>query len=402
MGISETLEFFFPVKINSGKKALAHTPYEIKGLNAKSPLVITTKTADKKKQIKNLIYAFKDSGINLGIYDKISDDSDIGTIEELAGIFKDNGFDSIISLGSKTISNIAKILNIAVSKNNGNLNNFKGYDKIDYPLKPMIIIAESPKTGDAVSNRAALGDMFFVSEYLFPDLVVIDPEIIKKEDTKTIIDTAMTTLACCLESFRKESSSNIANACAHTGISLVMDNIIPLINESLSLKNRYNIFDKKNINSHTALTNASVMGECIVSNSKNLLSLKLGTEAARHCNSSEGICMGIILPYVLEFLSIKKEINLSRLLLPLSGIDIFCRTPEYQRFDMAVAKIRDLQNEIFMISGAKVPRTLKEADMPQNSIDEIVKAVCSDHYNNYNEDECLFILKHAFEGKPLK
>ena len=266
----------------------------------------------------------------------------------------------------------------------------------------MILIADSPNTGAGVSNQALFGNMSFVSAHLFPDLVVIDPEIITKEDTKTIINTAMTTLSCCMESFREDSCSNLSNACAHTGISLVMENIISLVNESLCFKTSYNIFTKKTANKHIALANASVMGGCIASNSSNLLSLKLGAEAGKHCSSSSEVCMGIILPYVLEFLSVKKKINLSRLLLPVSDIDTFCRTPEYQRFDKAVVKIRDLQNELFMIPGVCVPRTLKEADMSENSIYEISKTVCSNQHNNYNEEDCAFILKHAFDGRPVK
>jgi len=52
MFFPDNYEFYCPVKINSGNRALEHLPVELDALNATKPLVITDKKIAKKGLIK--------------------------------------------------------------------------------------------------------------------------------------------------------------------------------------------------------------------------------------------------------------------------------------------------------------------------------------------------------------
>jgi len=54
MFFPDNYEFYCPVKINSGNRALEHLPVELDALNATKPLVITDKKIAKKGLIKRL------------------------------------------------------------------------------------------------------------------------------------------------------------------------------------------------------------------------------------------------------------------------------------------------------------------------------------------------------------
>ncbi len=108
--------------------------------------------------------------------------------------------------------------------------------------------------------------------------------------------------------------------------------------------------------------------------------------------------MGILIQYILEYKSNRKNINLEKLFLPLAGIDLYSSTPEGQRFDSAVGMIRFLQNELYNITSTRIPRTLEDVKIPREKFQEIAEKVADDEYD---VEKCLLLLEHAYEGKPV-
>ncbi len=106
MLLQENIEFMSPVKIGAGNKALEHLPIDLSMLNAKKPLVITTKEINASGLIKNIVNAFKTSGLVLGVYDAVNADSDINTVKILTEIYQEKGFDSIMAVGGDAVVNI--------------------------------------------------------------------------------------------------------------------------------------------------------------------------------------------------------------------------------------------------------------------------------------------------------
>jgi hypothetical protein len=88
MHLPEHYEFFCPVKINSGNRALEQTPFELDALNARKPLVIARKDDSERGLVDVIVDAFKDSGIAVGIFDGVPVAPDLKLIRELFNIYR--------------------------------------------------------------------------------------------------------------------------------------------------------------------------------------------------------------------------------------------------------------------------------------------------------------------------
>jgi len=53
MFFPDNYEFYCPVKINSGNRALEHLPVELDALNSRKPLILADKTIAKRIDKKN-------------------------------------------------------------------------------------------------------------------------------------------------------------------------------------------------------------------------------------------------------------------------------------------------------------------------------------------------------------
>ncbi len=400
MKLPEYYEFKCPAKTCSGLKAIEQLPNELSALNSIKPLIITNKNISEKELPEKITDAFKSFGLTLGIYDGVPEKPTVSTIKELTSIFNNGGFDAIIGLGNKHIIDTAKVLNIVVSNKPELINSFEGEDNIPSPLKPFVLISVSTGNGTEVTKEASLDGMQFSSHYLMPDIVVIDPRMLMKESPFDSINTAMAALTHSIEAYTVQPANPLTNTYAHSSINFIMEHLIKVVKNSMKERSKIKEYiNEFKIREHrVALTNGASMGGCAYSNAPKGIAHKLGVEISKYCDFPEGICMGIMIQYILEFKSNRKSINLEKLFLPLAGIDLYSSTPEGQRFDSAVGMIRFLQNELYNITSTKIPRTLEDAKIPREKFQEIAENVADDEYD---KEKCLLLLEHAYEGKPV-
>jgi alcohol dehydrogenase len=147
MYLPERYEFFCPVKINSGNRALEHVPFELDALNARKPLVVAGKDVGERGLVGVIIDAFKDSGLAIGVYDGVPSAPDLKLIRELFNIYRDRGHDALIAIGGGSAADTAKVLNIAVSGKPEDIEGCAGENLIKKPLKPLIIVPTTAGTG---------------------------------------------------------------------------------------------------------------------------------------------------------------------------------------------------------------------------------------------------------------
>ncbi len=397
--LPESFNFKCPSKTGSGFRALDQLPSDLLAINASHPLIITDKycSGKYKKTIEN---AFKCSEMTLGIYNGIKSNSGIETVSELAKIYNDNGFDSIIALGHGRIADIAKILNVVISGKPDDLKELAGVDKITSPLKPFVYIPVLNSDGREVTGDAYLDEeTSFSSNFLMPNIVCIDPRIITEESPYKVINSAFRALTIASESYT-EGDNPLSGAYEHIAIEFVMTNLKNVVENSYKEKKRFSKLnlDTTETKERICLVNASIMSGYIYSNKPQGISEKLGYAISKKCSVEPGIAMGIVLPYSLEYKANRKNYDLEKFMLPIAGLDIYCSTPAGQRFDSAIGQIRYLQNEFYSITSTEVPRTLEDAGLDESMLSEIAKEVACD---DYHEATCFFILEHAFYGKPV-
>ena len=148
-----------------------------------------------------------------------------------------------------------------------------------------------------------------------------------------------------------------------------------------------------------ALANASCLAGVAFSNSMVGLIHALGHGLGGACSVPHGVAMNIFLPYGLEYNMGKIKALVGELLLPLAGQDVYASTPDGEKAEKAVAVIREMQNDLHRL--VNLPRTLREAGVPGEKLEEIADKAIGDGALLYNPEgvdrgDALEIVKNAF------
>lgn len=389
MFLPDNYEFLCSVKTNSGNKALEHLPFELEALSARKPLIVTDKNVARQGLIRKMINAFKDSGMKIGIFDSIPDVPDMQIVAELSNIYRNGEHDAIVALGCGAIVNVAKVVNIAVSYNVKTLRDLAGDNMIAHPLGPFILILTLTGTGYETSKFAFIENLIFSSHFLMPDLVVIDSRTVKWESVQATVATAMVALAHAVEAYTGPGKNPMTDTYAYAAIQYVKDNLIPVLTKPRDTKGRL------------ALANAASMAGCAFSNMKPGLVHVLGEAISTMFHIASGICMGILLPYGLEYTIRKNDYHTDDLLFPLSDFDEYAVTADNLKAGKAVNIMYEMQQDLYKATGGKVPRTLEEANIPKYMVNDIAEKVFRDGPKEFDIDDYRIVLEHAWEGKPM-
>ena len=392
MYLPDRYEFFCPVKTSSGNKALEHLPFELDTLGSKSPFLITSKDVSNKGLVKKVINAFKDSGLSICIYDGTPKDPGFNDIKRLGELFNQSGCDAIIALGSKTLVDTAKVLNIFVSgDSNGDLNpdQISEDNCANTPFKPLIFLPTSPGNGYETTKYAFLEKKVFSSHFLMPNLVVMDPRMITNQDVQSIVSGAMVALTQSVEAFTGSLKNPITDSYSHASIKTIMGNILSVLAKVGHKPGRL------------ALVNAETMAGCAFSNSDPGMAHILGKESGKYCDLPPGILMGILLPYVLEHKMTENGDHTADLLLPLGGLDLFSVSEESIRAKKAISILYELSFNIYDLTKGKVPYTLKDCGITKKNLMDIAESTADQDGECMDIDGCLKVLEHAWDGTPM-
>ena len=113
-----------------------------------------------------------------------------------------------------------------------------------------------------------------------------------------------------------------------------------------------------------------------------------------------GVCMSLMLPYVLEYNLPRCKEAIGELLLPLAGAEFYSRTPVDQRPAETIIYIRAMRDELFEKTG--LPRTLSESGKVEESqLEDVARMSVDDGALLYNRvdasyEQVLALLKSAW------
>jgi len=112
---------------------------------------------------------------------------------------------------------------------------------------------------------------------------------------------------------------------------------------------------------------------------------------------SPGICMGIMLPFILEKKVNECSDDIGELLLPLAGFDAYAETANELRPGRAVDIVHDLIGNLSEASGGAVPQSLKDAGVPRQVLPEIARRGLDDA--DPDMEDSMSVLEGAWRGR---
>ncbi|HEX5660684.1 MAG TPA: iron-containing alcohol dehydrogenase [Polyangiales bacterium] len=346
-------EFFCPVKIVAGSLALEHMPYELGQRGSNKPLIVTDQGVRAAKLVDVVQAALTSGGVSAElVFDDIPQDSSTTAVTAIARFYRDNRCDSLIAIGGGSVIDTAKAVNILVSEGGDDLHRYAGTNVLKKPLKPLFVLPTTSGTGSEVTNVSVIKDaqsglkLAFVSGYILPDVAVLDPRMTLGLPPFFTAATAMDALTHATEAFTCLGKNPISDAYATAAIKKVANNVLQVLETPTDQERRLE------------LSVAATMAGIAFSNSMVGLVHALGHTIGAITHLPHGVCMSVLLPYVLEYNLPARADVIGELLIPLAGAETYAKIPAQDRGRAAIAKIRVLRDQLW--AKAKLPRTLSE------------------------------------------
>lgn len=388
-------EFFCPVKVIAGHKALEHIPFELSTQQASRPLVLTDKGVVAVGLLKHIENALSESGVTIAcVFDDVPPDSSMSTVRNAAAAYRANNCDAIIAVGGGSVIDTAKATNILVTEGGDDLHAFSGAHNLKRPLKPLYVVPTTAGTGSETTSVAVVSDtekgvkVPFTSYFLLPNAAILDPRMTLTLPPHITAMTAMDALTHAVEAFTCLAHNPISDAYAVGAIRKISENLLKVMDNPTDADGRLE------------LAQASTMAGIAFSNSMVGLVHSLGHSLGAVCHLPHGLCMSLFLPYVLEY---NKDVNgdrIGELLLPLAGADVYATTARADRAERAIAHIRMMRDELY--NRCKLPRTLQETGKVQESqLAQVAELTIDDGSIIFNpketdREEALAVLKRAW------
>ncbi len=405
MKIPDYYEFCSGVKIVTGHNALENIPELLCSMGSYRPMVITDKGVSKAGLLDIVTSAVSGDRIQIGtIEDEVPPDSELKVVNHLAEIYRKNKCDALIAVGGGSVMDTAKGVNILVSENSRDLMKFAGAGALKRRLKPLIAIPTTAGTGSEVTLVAVIADhdnnrkMLFTSNFLLPDIAIIDSRMTLTLPLHITAATAMDALTHAIEAYICLGKNPLSDAHAIEAIELISRNLMKVMD---------NPGDQ---NTRLSLANAATLAGIAFSNSMVGMVHTLGHSVGAVCGVPHGVCMAILLPYGLEYNLHKTEDLIAELLFPLAGADVYAFTPLKNRALKTIEWIRDINENLHKITGGAHARNLseiKDSDgnlmVKFNMLEKIAETALGDGSVFYNPEELdykdsLMVLNAAWSG----
>jgi len=371
-------EFLTYPKIVSGQCALENIPSELDGYDAHRPLLITGRRVAQQGLLSKFIRAFYDSTCTIGAaYDDVLDYAGISQAREVALLFHERNCDSVIALGNGPVVDLAKTVNVLVSEQNTTLRPNREGTLISGPLKPMILVPGGVFNGWEVSHTMTVDNRRVTSDFLYPDVVVLDSRIVTGASAEEMAQSAAMTLLQAVAALTSDQPNPMLDALAHPALELLSKHLVDAL-------------EAPHAKTHAlALANAAVMAGAAYANLQPTLAHLLAEALCALGGVSTGKLIPILLATAIADSSPRDELCLAA-----AGMEVFSKLAQDQRSrkgaEMILTHINHLKKRMF--------GTLQTSKLPYHVLPQAAKEVSIKSEGRYPEETCLALLTQTWEN----
>jgi len=385
-------QFFCPIKILSGAKAVSNIPYEMGLLGCRRAMIVTDKGVAGAGLTEIIKAAFADSDREIGvIFDETPPDSSNRVVNNLAKLFEKERCDCFIAVGGGSAIDTAKGANIVVSEKSDDLLKLQGAENIKADLKPLIAVPTTAGTGSEVTKAAVIYNeeanckMSFISDKLYPRIAVLDPSMTATMPPRITAMTGMDALTHAAEAYTCLQKNPVSDIFAKGAIELIQKYLVRATQNS------------KDEEARLGMANAALIAGVAFSNSMTGVCHSLAHATGGICHVPHGMANAIFLPWVLEYNSEKIPQCVAELSCFLGGKN--GKSEASKQAMITVTHVRELLACLNELSG--IPVRLKDAGVTEDNLPVIAKLTINDGSLIYNPrdvtyDDALSILKKAF------
>ena len=228
MGYSEDLNFIFrfPTKVIFGPGTAKEVGLEVEELKRTRALIVTDRDLVQTGLVKMVQKAL--GAKCAGIFSDVIPDTGLHIINAGAEYGRKLEANVLVSVGGGSVIDTAKGMAICLTKG-GRLEDYAGFNILNGPITPHIVIPTTAGTGSEVTYAAVIKDheqkrkLLFADNYLIPNVAILDPNMTIGLPKLMTAATGMDALSHCVEAIHSKQSEPIADALAFHGIRMIRE-----------------------------------------------------------------------------------------------------------------------------------------------------------------------------------
>ena len=389
-------EFYCPVKILCGRKALANLPHELAQRGVQRPMLVTDKGVQGAGLVKHVDQALADAGTTFAArFDEVPVDSSNRVVNRIARLFVEQGCDGLVAVGGGSVIDTAKGVNIVVSEGTDDLLKFQGVDRLTAEMRPLIIVPTTAGTGSEVTAAAVIFDeehgekIAPVSGKLYPAVAILDPVMTLTLPPRATAATGLDALTHAIEAMLGVQKNPVSDAFASAALRLLAANL------------ERAVADGTDVDARMGMANGALLAGAAFSNSMVGVVHALAHALGALCDVPHGVANGICLPWGMAY-NLKNVpqgaapvlAELAVLVGAASPVD-----PVEARAERAIAWVFDLLARLHDACG--LPTRLSQVGVREDDLPKIADLARNDGALTYNlaettREELLGLLRQAF------
>jgi alcohol dehydrogenase class IV len=205
---SERFTLLLPEKITFGAGSVGTTGGEVKGLGAKSALIVTSRGMMKREALKKLADSLEGHGISYKFFSEVDPEPPMDNVSRCIESAK--GCDAVVGLGGGSVIDVAKKA------------------AADLGLRK-IMLPTTAGTGSEVTHESVLKveghKKAIVDEKLTPDIAIVDPDIMKTMPPRLAASSGIDALAHAVECYDSKRSHTLVKTLAFRAYEIIRDNL---------------------------------------------------------------------------------------------------------------------------------------------------------------------------------
>ncbi len=239
-----SFQYNCPTNVIAGRGSLSAVYKEVVNLGCRRALILTdpgVKEAGLAQRVKDALVDFC-----VGIFDDISQDTDLDTVDAAVAMARELRADCIVSVGGGSVIDTAKAVCVTL-KSGGRANDHIAFLRLTEPQTPHIVIPTTSGTGSEVTNIAVIKSktagrkVYIVDTHIMPNTAILDPTFTTSLPATLTVSTAMDAMTHAVEALTSILSNHICDAQALHAIRLIKENLPVVVADGKNEKARLNM-----------------------------------------------------------------------------------------------------------------------------------------------------------------
>ncbi len=343
-----------PSCIEFGSGKLSTLPFHLKNQNRIFFLV----DAPILARIDPLISELKKSGKTVLVSTEVVPEPPLEALEILLAPVRAFSPDAIVGVGGGSAMDLAKLVSVLFDGKQ-KTQDVIGIGKVSGRGVRLVTVTTTAGTGSEVTPIAVLTDTQaklkkgVVSQYLIPDVAIVDPNLTLSLPAAVTAATGMDAMTHCIEAYTNKHAHPIIDNLAIEGTRLIAANLERCIRNGSDLDAR------------TSMALGSLYGGLCLGPVNTAAVHAMAYPLGGTFKVSHGVSNSVLLPFVMAFNlsgNLKKYADIALAIGAAKGHD-----DEETAFN-GVLKIRQISN------ACGIPQSLKDLNIPESAIPEMAKA----------------------------